>query len=78
MFSMPLMERIMIAADLPWGFVSMGLSALPWKLDHFPELSLRKNAAPRRAVLRSALIVLAHAKTCKSTIMPANANCSPN
>lgn len=50
-FGMPPVEHIALASDLGCGHVSMGLVNVPWKLEHFPNWSLRTDAVLRREVL---------------------------
>jgi sugar phosphate isomerase/epimerase len=46
-FGMPPVELVTLAADLGCGHVSTGLGPVPWKLDCFPQWSLRDDAALR-------------------------------
>jgi len=47
-FGLPPVEHVTLAADLGCGHISTGLTALPWKLDGFPQWSLRDDAQLRR------------------------------
>jgi hypothetical protein len=67
MFGMPPIEHITLAADLDCSHVSMGLGPVPWKLERFPQWSLRDSAALRRemiATLRDRGMVFAQGEGC--------------
>jgi sugar phosphate isomerase/epimerase len=50
-FGMPPVEHVMLAADLSCAHISTGLGPVPWKLDSFPQWSLRDDAAHRREMI---------------------------
>ena len=67
MFGMPPVEHVTLAANLGCGHISMGLGPVPWKLQRFPDWSLRTNAALRRetvAVMRERNVLFAQAEGC--------------
>jgi sugar phosphate isomerase/epimerase len=67
MFGMPPIEHIMLASDLACGHISTGLGPVPWKLQRFPQWSLRDNIVLRRemiAVLRDRDVVFAQGDGC--------------
>jgi sugar phosphate isomerase/epimerase len=66
-FGMPPIEHIMLASDLECGHISTGLIPVPWKLQRFPQWSLRDNIVLRRemiAVLRDRGVVFAQGDGC--------------
>jgi sugar phosphate isomerase/epimerase len=48
MFGMPPVQHVQFAADHGCGYVSTGLGPVPWKLERFPQWSLREDAGLRR------------------------------
>ena len=54
LFGMPPVEHVNLAADLGCGHISTGLGPVPWKLEQFPDWSLRDNP-PLQRELRAAL-----------------------
>lgn len=67
MFGMPPIEHIMLAADLECGHISTGLTPVPWKLQRFPQWSLRDNRVMRRemiAAMRDRSVVFAQGDGC--------------
>jgi sugar phosphate isomerase/epimerase len=67
MFGMPPVEHIRLAADLDCGHISAGLGPVPWKLERFPQWSLRDNIGLRRemiAALRDRGVVFAQGEGC--------------
>jgi sugar phosphate isomerase/epimerase len=67
MFGMPPVEHVMLAADLGCGHISIGLGPVPWKLERFPNWSLRANPVLRRemvAAMRDRDVVFAQAEGC--------------
>jgi sugar phosphate isomerase/epimerase len=67
MFGMPPLEHIRLAADLGCGHISAGLGPVPWKLDRFPQWSLRDNARLRREIvaeMRDRNVVFAQGEGC--------------
>jgi sugar phosphate isomerase/epimerase len=67
MFGMPPVEHITLAADLDCGHISIGLGPVPWKLDRFPDWSLRDNTGLRRemvAAMRDRGVVFAQGEGC--------------
>jgi hypothetical protein len=66
-FGMPPIEHIMLASDLECGHISTGLGPVPWKLQRFPQWSLRDNSALRRemtALMRDRGVVFAQGDGC--------------
>ena len=47
-FGLPPIDHVNLAADLGCGHISAGLTPVPWKLDRFPDWSLRDNPQLRR------------------------------
>jgi sugar phosphate isomerase/epimerase len=67
MFGMPPTEHVQLAAHLGCGHVSMGLCPVPWKLERFPNWSLRTSASLRRetvAAMRDTGVVFAQGEGC--------------
>jgi sugar phosphate isomerase/epimerase len=67
LFGMPPVDHVNLAADLGCGHISTGLSPVPWKLEQFPDWSLRDD--PRlqrelRAALKDRGIAIAFAEGC--------------
>jgi sugar phosphate isomerase/epimerase len=67
MFGMPPVEHVSLAADFGCGHISTGLGPVPWKLDRFPDWSLRERVDLRRdmiAAMRDRGITLATGEGC--------------
>lgn len=67
MFGMPPVEQVVLAANLDCSYFSTGLGPVPWKLDRFPDWSLRENTGLRRdliAVMRDRGVALALGEGC--------------
>ena len=67
MFGMPPVEHVTLAADLGCGHISMGLGPVPWKLERFPDWSLRTDGALRRktiAAMRERNVLFAQGEGC--------------
>lgn len=67
LFGMPPVEHVNLAADLGCGHISTGLAPVPWKLERFPDWSLRDNPELQRelrATLKDRGITLALAEGC--------------
>ena len=67
LFGMPPVEYVMLAAELGCSHVSMGLGPVPWKLDRFPDWSLRDSIGLRRemvAAMHDRGVVFAQGEGC--------------